>query len=135
MFLTVLSYFHKKSFRPINSLKLNISNINLSIAAECERFLAPKGYAGIQISPPNENSINVRANYPWWQRYQPVSYKLVSRSGTEAEFIDMVQRCNAVGVNIYVDAIINHMSGNAGNVGGAGSAYNSDQRSYPGGTL
>lgn len=37
-------------------------------------------------------------NYPWWQRYQPVSYKLYSRSGTEAEFIDMVQRCNRVGV-------------------------------------
>ena len=22
------------------------------IAAECERFLAPKGYAGVQVSPP-----------------------------------------------------------------------------------
>ncbi len=36
--------------------------------------------------------------YPWWERYQPISYKLYSRSGTEAEFIDMVHRCNAVGV-------------------------------------
>ena len=35
---------------------------------------------------------------PWWERYQPVSYKLTSRSGTEAEFKDMVHRCKAVGV-------------------------------------
>lgn len=27
------------------------------IANECERFLAPNGYAGVQISPPNENAI------------------------------------------------------------------------------
>ena len=37
-------------------------------------------------------------NHPWYQRYQPVSYKMDSRSGTEAEFRDMVSRCNAVGV-------------------------------------
>ena len=37
-------------------------------------------------------------SHPWWQRYQPVSYKMDSRSGTEEEFIDMVRRCNDVGV-------------------------------------
>ena len=47
----------------------------------------------------------------WWTRYQPVSYLLESRSGTRSEFIDMVNRCRASGVNIYVDAVINHMSG------------------------
>ena len=36
--------------------------------------------------------------HPWWQRYQPVSYKLVSRSGDEQQFADMVSRCNAAGV-------------------------------------
>ena len=38
----------------------------------------------------------------WWVRYQPVSYLLESRSGTREEFVDMVQRCRAQGVNIYV---------------------------------
>ena len=47
----------------------------------------------------------------WWVRYQPVSYLLESRSGTREEFVDMVQRCRAQGVNIYVDAVINHMTG------------------------
>ena len=56
------------------------------IAAECERFLAPKGYSGVQVSPPNEHA-NIDSPYrPWWQRYQPVSYKLVSRSGNEQQF-------------------------------------------------
>lgn len=27
------------------------------IAEECERFLAPNGFGGIQLSPPNENTI------------------------------------------------------------------------------
>ena len=47
----------------------------------------------------------------WWVRYQPVSYLLESRSGSRSEFIDMVDRCRASGVNIYVDAVINHMTG------------------------
>ena len=71
------------------------------IAQECERFLSKKGFCGVQVSPANEHVI-VSAQ-PWWQRYQPVSYKLHSRSGNEAEFIDMVQRCNAVGVRYTID--------------------------------
>ncbi|CAF4636664.1 unnamed protein product, partial [Rotaria socialis] len=43
------------------------------IAAECERFLGPYGYAGVQVSPPNEHALI--DGRPWWQRYQPVSYK------------------------------------------------------------
>ena len=31
--------------------------------------------------------------------------------GTEAEFIDMVERCNNAGVRIIVDAVINHVMG------------------------
>ncbi|XP_053679215.1 alpha-amylase A-like [Anopheles nili] len=81
------------------------------IADECERFLGPKGYGGVQLSPVNENII-IRlddGSRPWWERYQPISYKLDTRSGSEAEFLDMSRRCNAVGVRLYVDIIINHM--------------------------
>ena len=49
-----------------------------------------------------EHVILAENNYPWWQRYQPVSYKLYSRSGSEAEFIDMVHRCNSVGVRLVL---------------------------------
>jgi alpha-amylase len=79
------------------------------IASECEIFLGPKGYAAVQVSPPQKS---VAGSF-WWTRYQPVSYAIEGRSGTRAEFANMVARCKAVGVDIYVDAVINHMS--AGN--------------------
>lgn len=52
-----------------------------------------------QISPPNENLVITNPWRPWWERYQPISYKLCSRSGNENEFKDMVTRCNNVGVS------------------------------------
>ena len=72
-------------------------------------FLGPNGFGGVQVSPPNDHCLIWSPFRPWWERYQPVSYLLVSRSGNKVEFIDMVQRCNAVSVRIYVDAVINHM--------------------------
>jgi len=101
------------------------------IARECEVFLGPRGYKGIQISPPSEHAIirNASAFFPWWQRYQTVSYKLdQSRSGTEAELRDMVSRCRAVGVDIYADVVVNHMTAGSG-TGSAGSIYT--KYSYP----
>jgi len=81
----------------------------------------------VKVSPVNENRVvnsdgNIR---PWWERYQPVSYKLdTTRSGNEAEFKSMVRRCNSAGVRIYVDAVINHMCGAGGTgVGTGGSSY------------
>ena len=97
----------------------------LDIAAECEDFLGPNGYAAVQISPPQEHILGPQ----WWTRYQPVSYKLDSRSGTRAEFADMVQRCKTAGVDIYADAVFNHMAditaptGIAAGSGIAGSGY------------
>ena len=44
-------------------------------------------------------------------------YKLKTRSGTREELIDMVERCNAVGVRIYADAVINHMCGEDATIG------------------
>lgn len=48
------------------------------VAAECETFLGPMGFAAVQVSPPNEHRLV--SNAPWWQRYQPISYELESRS-------------------------------------------------------
>jgi len=95
------------------------------IAKECEAVLGPRGYKGIQISPPSEHAIvrNAGAFFPWWQRYQTVSYKLdQSRSGTAAELTDMVSRCKAVGVDVYADVVINHMTAGSG-TGSSGSVY------------
>uniref|UniRef100_I3KQC8 alpha-amylase n=1 Tax=Oreochromis niloticus TaxID=8128 RepID=I3KQC8_ORENI len=93
-----------------------------------QRFLGPK------ISPPNEH---ILVNSPWrprWQRYQPISYNLCSRSGSVAELKDTITRCNNVGVNTYVDAVINHMCGSGGGTGthsSCGSWFNAGNRDFP----
>ncbi|MDK2125163.1 alpha-amylase [Parachitinimonas caeni] len=97
------------------------------VARECENYLGPRGFKAVQVSPPNEHAViaaaSSGASYPWWQRYQPVSYRLdQSRSGTRAEFVDMVSRCKAAGVGIYVDAVINHMTAGTG-TGSHGTPY------------
>ncbi|XP_048801424.1 pancreatic alpha-amylase isoform X2 [Lagopus muta] len=104
------------------------------IALECERYLAPYGFGGVQVSPPNENIVITNPNRPWWERYQPISYKICSRSGTEDEFRDMVTRCNNVGVRIYVDAVVNHMCGSMGGTGThstCGSYFDTGTRDFP----
>lgn len=96
------------------------------VASECETQLGPKGYKAAQVSPPQEDIVRSE----WWSRYQPVSYSIAtSRSGTGAEFITMVNRCKAVGVDIYVDAVINHMTAGSG-TGSNGTAYT--KYNYPG---
>ena len=89
------------------------------VAAECENFLGPAGYTAVQVSPAQEHVQGPQ----WWTRYQPVSYLIESRSGTRAEFADMVQRCEDAGVDIYADALTNHMASVGNGVGVAGSAY------------
>ncbi len=89
------------------------------IQKECP-YLASKGYTGVQVSPPNEHVVpqenqnaDANADYPWWIRYQPVSHDttaFTSRSGTLTEFQSMVDACNAVGVDVIADAVINHMA-------------------------
>ena len=83
------------------------------IAIECEGTLRAKGYAGVQVSPPQESIGGAQ----WWTRYQPRSYNITGRSGNQAQFQNMVSRCNAAGVKIYVDAVINHMSAEQGSNG------------------
>ncbi|GAB7193542.1 carbohydrate-binding module family 20 domain-containing protein [Kineococcus sp. NUM-3379] len=98
------------------------------VALECERWLGPKGFAAVQVSPPQEHAVVSGA--PWWQRYQPVSYRIESRGGTRAQFADMARRCGAVGVDVYADAVINHTTGVGSGTGSAGSTYS--PYTYPG---
>ncbi|KAL4216996.1 alpha-amylase [Mactra antiquata] len=101
------------------------------IKAECTRFLGPRGFCAVQVSPANENAVVTNPNRPWWERYQPVSYKLITRSGNEQEFRDMVQTCNNAGVRIYVDTVINHMTGGYSGSGTAGDHFDGNSCSFP----
>uniref|UniRef100_A0A1B0EV09 alpha-amylase n=1 Tax=Lutzomyia longipalpis TaxID=7200 RepID=A0A1B0EV09_LUTLO len=84
------------------------------VALECERFLGPKGFGGVQVSSPAENDIVTDPLRPWWERYQIISYIIGSRSGNEDDFADMCYRCNKVGV-----------------LGTAGSTADGPTKSYP----
>lgn len=97
-----------------------------AVASECETQLGPSGYKAALVSPPQEDI----AGSQWWTRYQPVSYSIaLSRSGTGTQFAEMVTRCKAEGVDIYVDAVINHMTAGSG-TGVNGTHYS--KHNYPG---
>lgn len=92
-----------------------------SIARECTTTLGPAGYGGVQVAPPANSLSRTGPDaetggeggvvHPWWEVYQPATYELTSRMGTEEQFAAMVTTCRAAGVKVYVDAVINHMTG------------------------
>ncbi len=89
-----------------------------SVAGECTDVLGPAGYGGVQVAPPQDSVKRTELGdgsdtilHPWWEVYQPVDYRLTSRMGSEAEFKAMVKTCRQAGVKVYVDAVINHMTG------------------------
>ncbi|CAG2103394.1 unnamed protein product [Medioppia subpectinata] len=100
------------------------------ISKECELFLGPYGYGGVQVSPVTEVAVLPRR--PWWERYQPVTYEINGRSGDEKAFADMVDTCNKVGVRIYVDVVLNHMTMAEQGVGTANHTYNGKEFKYDG---
>jgi alpha-amylase len=84
-----------------------------SVASECTNHLGPAGYGGVQVAPPQDSLSRSGPPpvHPWWEVYQPVDYNLTSRMGDEAQFRQMVRTCRSAGVKVYVDAVINHMTG------------------------
>jgi alpha-amylase len=101
------------------------------VGRECARTLGPKGYGGVQISPPQEHVVLPADGYPWWQHYQPVSYRLESRMGNRAQLGAMVRTCHAAGVKVYADVVLNHMAGaDRSGTGSAGSPFS--PYTYPG---
>jgi alpha-amylase len=100
-----------------------------SVANECVAVLGPKGYGGVQVAPPQDSVKRTKLGdgndtilHPWWEVYQPVDYGLTSRMGNEAQFKAMVATCRGAGVKVYVDAVINHMTGQ-GNLSYGGVSY------------
>lgn len=85
-----------------------------SVATECTTVLGPAGVAAVQISPPQEHRLLPDKAFPWYQDYQPVSYRLTSRRGDRTAFAAMVTACHAAGVKVYADAVINHMAAGMG---------------------
>ncbi|MBB4910051.1 carbohydrate-binding module family 20 domain-containing protein [Actinophytocola algeriensis] len=83
-----------------------------SVASECTGNLDPAGYGAVWVAPPAES-----LKHPsgvWWDVYQPYSYKLNSRFGTQAEFAAMISTCHAAGIKVYTDAVVNHTAAQTG---------------------
>jgi len=78
----------------------------VDIARECREYLGPNGFDAVQLSPVVEHM----RGHQWWTKYQPISFGLETRSGTAAEFKQMVAECRAAGVQVIVDVILNHMA-------------------------
>lgn len=96
-----------------------------SVARECTERLGPAGYGFVQVSPPQEHIQGSQ----WWTQYQPVSYRIAGRLGTEQQFRSMVATCRAAGVGVIVDAVVNHMAAGSG-TGTGGTGYS--KYHYPG---
>ncbi len=96
-----------------------------SVAQACTDTLGPKGYGYVEVSPAQEHIQGSQ----WWTSYQPVSYQIAGRLGTETEFANMVSTCHAAGVKVIADAVVNHMSSGSG-TGTGGSSYT--KYDYPG---
>lgn len=102
----------------------------VDVAKECTDYLGPNDFGGVQVSPVTENVL-VKGR-PWWERYQPISYEMDTRSGTEQEFREMVYECNEAGVRVYVDVVLNHMAAGVGDVvGSGGRVANPQLLEYP----
>ncbi|WP_306232466.1 alpha-amylase family glycosyl hydrolase [Agrococcus beijingensis] len=106
-----------------------------AIADECG-VLSDAGVAWVLTSPPQEHVDGRTAGVPgtdgteWWWSYQPTSYQVESRLGTRAEFAAMTAACGEAGVDVYADAVINHMAGVESGSGWAGTAFT--HYAYPG---
>ncbi|GFN81679.1 alpha-amylase [Plakobranchus ocellatus] len=98
------------------------------IEKECSA-LSLAGFCGVQTSVPTEHFVHTKP--VWWERYLPVSYRLVSRSGNEEDFYRMVQACNAADVRVFVSLELNHMSPGSGPAYG-GTYHEGNSLNYPG---
>ncbi|MFP5251936.1 MAG: alpha-amylase family glycosyl hydrolase [Actinomycetes bacterium] len=106
-----------------------------AIAAECPA-LGEAGVAWVLTSPPQEHVDGATAGLAgadgseWWWSYQPVSYAVESRLGTRDEFAAMTAACAESGVDVYADAVVNHMAGVESGTGWAGTEFT--HYAYPG---
>lgn len=84
------------------------------VAKECQ-MLADMGYLGAKLFPVQEQLMSMEPFSndlnPWYFAYQPVSYRLQGRMGSRDDLREAINKCRSLGVRMYADAVINHMTG------------------------
>ncbi|QSB04216.1 carbohydrate-binding module family 20 domain-containing protein [Natronoglycomyces albus] len=104
-----------------------------SVAQECQTFLGDSGYTHVQVSPPQDHIAGEHAAEAdaWYIHYQPTSYDLNSRLGTASEFASMIATCNSHGIEVIVDAVINHMAAGGPSTRTSWAGHSYRQFDYP----
>jgi alpha-amylase len=132
----VLNVFGGKEFKNPHMFDNRSTIVHLfewkftDIEKEC-KFLGEKYFGGVQISPIQESKIE-EDNNSWYLRYQPISYKISSKSGSLEEFQQMITTCHEHKIRIYVDVVLNQMANGENEIiGYNGSTAEPTRLNYP----
>ncbi len=71
-------------------------------------MISRQGFNVVQVSPLQRTKPDYRND--WWLLYQPLGFEIGNRIGTKEELYDLCQEANKYGINIVVDAVINHVA-------------------------
>lgn len=75
------------------------------IAARADE-IAQRGYRAVLVSPPQRSE-----GAPWYQRYQPQDYRMISNPlGDREDLQNVVAQLSARGVAVHADVVLNHMA-------------------------
>ena len=66
-----------------------------------------QGFNTVQISPLQRNKVDDTNG--WWLLYQPLGFEIGNRIGTKEELYDLCLEAKKYGINVVVDAVINHV--------------------------
>lgn len=66
-----------------------------------------QGFNVVQISPLQKNKNDTD---DWWLLYQPLGFEIGNRIGTKEELYDLCLEAKKYGINVVVDAVINHVA-------------------------
>ena len=66
-----------------------------------------QGFNVVQISPLQKNKDD---SDDWWLLYQPLGFEIGNKIGTKEELYDLCLEAKKYGINVVVDAVINHVA-------------------------
>ena len=71
-------------------------------------IISRQGFNTVQVSPLQRTKTDDKNE--WWLLYQPLGFDIGNKIGTKEELYDLCQEANKYGINIVVDAVINHVA-------------------------
>ena len=69
-------------------------------------IISKQGFNAVQVSPLQKTKDD--STKDWWILYQPIGFEIGNRIGSKSELYDLCIEARKYGINIIVDAVINH---------------------------